>query len=98
MYHIVVSFEVPASRREEFIAAALEDGRNSETEEPGTHRFELIEDENDPNRFYLDEAYENIPSFETHVDGRHFKRFFELIESYAQGPTWLVKGHTVVQG
>jgi (4S)-4-hydroxy-5-phosphonooxypentane-2,3-dione isomerase len=97
MYHIVVSFEVPASRREEFIAAALEDGRNSETEEPGTYRFELIEDENDPNRFYLDEAYEDIPSFETHVDGRHFKRFFELIESYAQGPTWLVKRHTVVQ-
>lgn len=92
MYHIAVYFDVPANRRDEFIAAALEDGRNSAAEEPGTRRFELIEDEERPNRFYLNEAYDDAAAFDVHATGPHFAKFFSLIEDYAHGPTWLIKG------
>ncbi|WP_240760219.1 putative quinol monooxygenase [Phytoactinopolyspora endophytica] len=92
MYHIAVSFTVPDERREEFIAAALEDGRNSAADEPGTRRFELICDADDPNRFYLNEAYDNEAAFNAHAEGPHFARFFSLIEGFADGPGWLIKG------
>jgi autoinducer 2-degrading protein len=92
VYHIAVYFDVPEAQREEFIAAALEDGRNSAADEPGTHRFELIEDAERPNRFYLNEAYEDAAAFDLHAKGPHFARFFEIIENFADGPTWLIKG------
>ncbi|WP_216853849.1 putative quinol monooxygenase [Phytoactinopolyspora halotolerans] len=95
MYHIAVYFDVPSERREEFIAAALEDGRNSAKDEPGTVRFELIEDAEQANRFYLNEAYEDADAFDVHVKGPHFARFFEIIEEFADGPTWLIKGNRI---
>lgn len=49
MCHIAVHFDVRPEHRDEFIAAALEDGRNSGRDEPGTQRFELIVDEENPN-------------------------------------------------
>jgi autoinducer 2-degrading protein len=95
MYHIAVSFTVPADRRDDFVVAALEDGRNSLGDEPGCARFELIADAEDPNRFYLNEAYVNEAAFDAHCDGPHFARFFELIKQYADGPTWLIKGTAI---
>jgi len=95
MYHIAVYFDVPASRRTEFIAAAHEDGRNSVADEPGTRHFELIEDAEQSNRFYLNEAYDDAEAFDVHCQGPHFARFFSLIGDYAQGPTWLIKGNRI---
>ncbi|MCY9785085.1 antibiotic biosynthesis monooxygenase [Nocardiopsis sp. EMB25] len=92
-YHIAVKFDVPAEHRDEFIAAALEDGRNSNADEPGTLAFNLVEDEETANRFYLIEAYEDEEAFQVHCDGAHFKKFFDIIGSWGQeGPEWLVRG------
>jgi len=48
MYAIAVSFDIPAERHQEFIDAALEDGRDSAANEPGTLRFELVKDAASP--------------------------------------------------
>jgi autoinducer 2-degrading protein len=95
MYHIAVHFDVKPEHRDDFIAAALEDGRNSAADEPGTRRFELIADESNPNRFYLNEAYDDAAAFDVHGKGPHFARFFKLISSYVEGPTWLIKGNRI---
>lgn len=95
MYNIAVYFDVPPERRDDFIAAALEDGRNSRADEPGTRRFELIVDADNPNRFYLNEAYDDAEAFDVHARGPHFARFFALVEGFAEGPKWLIKGTRV---
>jgi (4S)-4-hydroxy-5-phosphonooxypentane-2,3-dione isomerase len=95
LYHIAVRFDVPSERRQDFIAAALEDGRDSLAGEPGTIRYELVTDAEDPNRFYLCEVYESPDAFEAHCDGEPFARFFQLIDQYATGPTWLIRGSLV---
>ncbi|MDJ0344427.1 putative quinol monooxygenase [Streptomyces sp. H10-C2] len=92
MYHIAVSFDVPAEHREEFIAAALEDGRNSGRDEHGTRRFELIADADNPGCFYLNEAYDDEAAFDAHCKGEHFAKFFAITEKFAKGPVWLIKG------
>lgn len=95
MYVIVVSFDVQPAHRQDFINAALEDGRESGRNEPGTLRFELIQDERDPNRFYLNEAYVDQAAFDIHATGPYFKKFFATITDFAAGPTWLSRGTVI---
>ncbi|OIJ88652.1 antibiotic biosynthesis monooxygenase [Streptomyces sp. MUSC 14] len=97
MYTVAVSFTVPADRRAEFAAAALEDGRRSTADEPGTRAFDLIADASDPNRFFLYEAYDDEAAFDRHCEGEHFARFFEAVGGWAEGPTWLLRGNTVTE-
>ncbi|MGW4121122.1 putative quinol monooxygenase [Nocardia sp. NPDC004711] len=66
--------------------------RNSAADEPGARRFELSTDADNPNRFYLDEAYDDEPAFNLDAKGPHFARFFDVINSFATGPTWLIRG------
>jgi len=94
MYIIVSSFEIKPEHRQDFIKAALEDGRNSRLHEQGIRRFELVEDESDPNHFYLSEAYENKKAFEDHTKGDFFNAFFKAISGYSTH-TDLVKGRLI---
>src|SRR5215210_2228636 len=95
MYYIVSYFDVPEGRRQEFIDAALEDRRNSLSNEPGTKRIELIKDHKSPDRFYLNEAYDDEAAFDVHKCGPYFKRFFDAIADFAAGPTSLITGTRV---
>ncbi|HHJ1783357.1 TPA: antibiotic biosynthesis monooxygenase, partial [Pseudomonas aeruginosa] len=65
-YHVLVQFDVPSDKREAFAAAGLFDANGSLQSEPGTLRFEVIRDENNRNRFYLDEVYEDEAAFLQH--------------------------------
>lgn len=96
MYHVAVAFDVQPEHHEEFIAASHADARDSAVDEPFTQRFELVVDENDPNRFYLDEVYDDAASFDKHMVSPHFARFFERIGHIAEGPTWLIRGTRVI--
>jgi len=95
MYHVAVYFDVQPEHRQDFINAAIKDGIDSGANEPGTLRFELIQDESDPNRFYLNEGYESAEAFDVHANGEFFKAFFAEVTPYVQGPTWLIKGARV---
>ena len=46
----------------------------------------MIRDENNRNRFYLDEVYEDEAAFLQHCRNETIARFYELIDSYAFGP------------
>jgi len=93
MYVIVVSTEIKPEHRQDFIKAALQDGHDSCLNEPGTQRFELVQDESNPNRFYFIEAYEDKAAFEAHGNRPYFQAFTAAVAGYeAQKPTWLVRG------
>lgn len=98
MYHVAVYFDVQAERHTDFIAAALEDGRESSANEPGTQRFEVIRDETDPDRFYLNEGYDDLDAFNAHVEGPYLAKFLAEIKDYAVGPTWLIRGNRIEDG
>lgn len=93
MYIIVVGLEIKPEHRQDFIKAALQDGHDSSLNEPGTRRFELLQDESNPNCFYLSEVYEDKAAFEAHANGPYFQAFVAAVSAYyAQKPTWLAKG------
>ncbi|GGM57873.1 antibiotic biosynthesis monooxygenase [Longimycelium tulufanense] len=94
-YHLLVQFDVPPAKREEFVKAALFDANDSLAKEPGTLRFEVLRDEDNRNRFYLDEVYTDREAFEAHCQNETIKQFYEMIDSFAYGPNFLFKGYRV---
>jgi (4S)-4-hydroxy-5-phosphonooxypentane-2,3-dione isomerase len=95
VYQFLVAFTVQPERRDDFVRAAKRTARDSLANEPGSHRFEVIADEEDPDRFYLNEVYADADAFDAHAGGPHFAAFFAEAGAYAEGPTWLMKGHVV---
>jgi (4S)-4-hydroxy-5-phosphonooxypentane-2,3-dione isomerase len=96
MYAIVVGLEIKPEHRQDFIKAALQDGQDSSLNEPGTRRFELLQDESNPNRFYLSEAYEDKAAFEAHANGPYFQAFVAAVSGYyAKKPMWLARGRLI---
>lgn len=95
MIQFVVSFAVRADRREDFIAAALQDARGSLADEPGCLRFDVVADSADPLLFHLNEAYADQAALDLHRTGENFQRFIKAVSEYAEGPTRLFTGTRV---
>jgi quinol monooxygenase YgiN len=95
-YWIVASFDVPVSRREQFIVAAVAAGRDSCAGESGTLAFNVVEDATVDGRFSLVEAYRDAEAFDRHCAGAHFKRFFDTLAEWGQPePEVVVRGADV---
>ncbi|MFI5613566.1 putative quinol monooxygenase [Amycolatopsis sp. NPDC051903] len=95
MYQFLVSFTVRPEHRDDFVRAARKTARDSLANEPGSHRFEVIADEENPDVYYLNEVYADVEAFTAHAQGPYFGAFFAEAGAYAEGPTWLMKGHLV---
>ncbi|SNT10852.1 Quinol monooxygenase YgiN [Asanoa hainanensis] len=95
MYQFLVSFTVQPEHRDDFVRAARKTAQDSLANEPGSQRFEVIADEQDPNLFYLNEVYTDAEAFDTHASGPYFGAFFAEASTYAQGPNWLMRGNLV---
>jgi (4S)-4-hydroxy-5-phosphonooxypentane-2,3-dione isomerase len=95
MYQLLVSFTVQPEHRDDFVRVAEKTGRDSLANEPGSDRFEVIADEESPNLFYLNEVYADIDAFNAHVNGPYFAAFFTEANTYAEGPTWLMRGNLI---
>ncbi|MFE7034836.1 putative quinol monooxygenase [Streptomyces sp. NPDC057621] len=95
MYQFLVSFTVQPEHRDDFVEAAGRAARDSLANEPGSRRFEIIADAENPDVFYLNEAYADVEAFDAHAGGPYFAAFFAQASAYAEGPTWLMKGNLV---
>src|SRR3990172_15152 len=62
--------------RERFIEVITYDASHSEKDEPGCLRFDVLEDANDPNRFFFYEVYRDADAVAAHRQTPHFHRFF----------------------
>lgn len=95
MYQFLVSFTVRPERRDDFVRVARKTAHDSLANEPGSRRFEVIADEENPDVFYLNEVYADADAFAAHANGPYFGAFFAEASAYAEGPTWLMKGNLV---
>lgn len=91
MFPVLVSFNVPAARRDEFVAA------DSLTNEPGTLVFEVVDDESDQDLFQFHEGYADTRALDAHMRVAYFSARRQAISGYAESPTWLMKGTLLEQ-
>ena len=77
MVILYVTVQVKPERVEEFLDVIRHDAEHSEKDEPGCLRFDVIRDNDDPNRFYYYEVYRDEAALEAHRQTPHFKLYAE---------------------
>jgi autoinducer 2-degrading protein len=87
MYALVVSVRVKPEMREEFLAAALEDSTCSVRDEPGCVRFDVLQDNSDPNKFFFYEVYRDEAAIEAHRAAPHYARWRAAAAEVLAEPT-----------
>jgi (4S)-4-hydroxy-5-phosphonooxypentane-2,3-dione isomerase len=81
--------------RDRFLAAAEDDSTCSVRDEPGCVRFDVIQDNSDPNRFYFYEVYKDEAAFKAHQQTPHYPRWREAAAVCLAEPTQAGRGAIV---
>jgi quinol monooxygenase YgiN len=69
MFAAICRFQIKPEHRQDFIEALAEHGRAAVPTEPGTLRFDVIEQRNDAHCVFLYEAYADTDAFQAHLWG-----------------------------
>ena len=79
---------------DQFIEATLENYRAS-IQEPGNLRFDVLQDDENPAKFTLYEAYESEEAAAAHKKTEHYKKWKETVADWMDKPREGVK-HQIV--
>ena len=97
MYVVCVTIFVKPEFNRQFIAATLDNASNTR-KEPGNIRFDVIQAEDDPNRFMLYEVYRTKDDFTAHQHTTHYFRWRDAATSWMAQPRVGVRHHAVFFG
>ena len=92
MLMVHVSIHVKADHVDAFIAATLENARNSVLE-PGIVRFDLVQQDDDPTRFLLIEIYRSADAPARHKETAHYAAWREVAEPMMAEPRTRITYH-----
>ncbi len=95
MYVVVVSIDIQPGFRERFVEALLDDARGSVTHEPGCLRFDVIQDERNPDRIYLYEVYRDKAAFDAHTRAPHFLTWRDTAKDWFASPPVVGRGSNI---
>jgi len=90
MYVVAVTVFVRAEFVDRFLEATLENARNTRRE-PGNARFDVLQSEDDPNRFLLYEAYQSKDDFARHQQTEHYLKWKSAVADWMAQPRQGVK-------
>lgn len=79
-FGIVVDAEIKEDRMEEFLDLIEKDAVGSRAE-PGCLRFDLLQSQENPNKFVFYEVYENLDAVAFHKEQPHFALWTKFKES-----------------
>ena len=83
---ILVIVDIKPGYKEPFMEEMLADARGSVQNEPGCLRFDVLQDDEDPNRIYLYEVYGDAAAEEAHAQTPHFLRWQEAVKDWFATP------------
>jgi autoinducer 2-degrading protein len=85
MHVVCVTIQVTPEHIQSFIQATLENARRS-LHEPGNVRFDVLQAETDPARFFLYEVYREKEDFGRHQQTPHYLRWKEAVAPWMAVP------------
>ena len=89
-----VKVKVKADRKADFLKAIEVDALGSEGDEPGCARFNVLQDQSDPNTYYFYEVYRDEAALEAHRAAPHYAVWRAAADTL-DGPTQAVRCSTV---
>jgi len=90
MLVVHVDVHVKPENVDAFIAATLENARNS-VQEPGIARFDVIQDQADPAHFVLVEVYRTVEDTARHKETAHYAAWRDAVAPMMAVPRTSVK-------
>jgi len=97
MFIVAVTIFVKPQFIEQFIAATLDNARNTRLE-PNNIRFDLSQAEAEPGRFFLYEVYKSKDDFTSHQQTPHYLRWKEAVTDWMAQPRHGVKHKSIFFG
>jgi (4S)-4-hydroxy-5-phosphonooxypentane-2,3-dione isomerase len=97
MYVVAVTIFVKPEFVAQFREATLDNARNSR-KEPGNLRFDVLQSEEDPNRFLLYEAYKVKDDFARHQATAHYARWKQAVGDWMAQPRQGVRHSSIFFG
>ena len=94
MYVVGVTVLVTPEAVDAFVAATRDNARNSR-QEPGCVRFDVLQAEDDPTRFFLYEVYRSKDDFAAHQTTEHYQRWRSTVQDWMAQPRQGVRYHNV---
>ena len=87
MLVLMVNVKVKRGKRETFIEVVREDAESTMANEEGNFQFSVVQDSEDPDRFFLFEVYRDEAALEAHRSMPHFLRYREAAaDLYEEAP------------
>ena len=80
MYVIVATLHAKPQFRDALLQAVLDDAKGSLQNEPGCLRFDVVHDEQNPNRIFLYEVYKDKAAFDVHAQSPHMVKFRNTVK------------------
>jgi quinol monooxygenase YgiN len=85
MLALLVSIKTKSGQRDAFVTALMDDARGSVQNEPGCLRFDVLQDNADPNRIFLYEVYRDERALEAHRRAPHYLKWRETVKEWFDG-------------
>jgi autoinducer 2-degrading protein len=95
MKALIVSVHMKPEFRDRILEGVLEDACGSQNDEPGCLRFDVVQDDADPDKIYFYEVYTSEEAFQEHLRAPHFPAWSSIPEEWFAGPTQAVHGQTI---
>lgn len=95
MYVVCVTIKVKPEFIEPFRAATLLNRQGTRTTEPGNVRWDFLQAEDDPGRFFLYEAYKTKEDFTRHQQTAHYLAWRETCADMMAEPRVGVKHFSI---
>ena len=87
MLILVVEAHVKPEMREKYLEVIKDDATHSEHDEPGCLRFDVLQDTEDPNKFFYYEVYQDEAAIKAHTEAPHFKRYRDQVGQFTDRET-----------
>ena len=90
MLVVQVNINVKKEFIKEFISATVDNASNS-THEKGIARFDFFQNQEDPTKFILFEAYRNANAPSEHKETDHYKKWKSTVKVMMSDPRYSIK-------
>ncbi len=87
MIALIVTIEIQPEHREAFMESMLDDARGSNNDEPGCLRFDVLQDNEDPNKIHLYEVYKDQAAVDAHRQAPHYTKWRETVQDWFAAET-----------
>ena len=85
MIALVVTIQIKPGHKEAFMEAMMGDARGSNNDEPGCLRFDVLQDNEDPNKIHLYEVYKDQAAVDAHRQAPHYTKWRETVKDWFDG-------------